>query len=62
MMDCFPAITVLVKMMLMKMMVVSFVVSRSLGGGANSGTDIHSLRLVSRTTSRGQRAPARGGR
>lgn len=42
-MDCFPAFTVMVKMMLMKVMVVEFIVSDSLRGGADSRTGLHSL-------------------
>lgn len=58
----FPLFTIAMNMMLMKMMVVEFVVSDSLRGGADGRTGLHPLRLVPEITSRGQRAPPRGGR
>lgn len=39
----FPLFTVTMKMMLMKMMIVEFIVSHSLRGGADGRTSVHSL-------------------
>lgn len=58
----FPVLTVAMKMMLLKMMVVEFVVGHGLRGGADDATGLHSLQMVSGIAKRGQGASAGGGR
>jgi len=49
----------MMKMMLMKMMIVEFIVSHSLRGGADGWIHVCALGRVPGVTSRGQRAASR---